>query len=251
MNLVLDHASLQVPRVGSAVTLLHDRFGLVTTPTPAAPHRHGRVYLDRSYVEVAAGADASLALFFLRFDRLAPTLEALKRRGLRARASLYEGLDGTWEDIEIDAGAATPLPFLVRRTAPAEVAAGWPPPLAVPHPCGAEALAAVHLRLPWLGPALATYERLLGSPATALGPGGAVHQVCSGRIVLHEVADLPPAIIGLELRVASLGETERCLSALGTRTWRAEGALWADHPGGWLLGFCEGSTHKGRVLGEL
>jgi hypothetical protein len=134
---------------------------------------------------------------------------------------------------------AAPLPFLVRRTTPTEVAEGWPPPLAARHPCGAEAPAAVHLRVPRLEPAVAIYERLLGSPATALGPGGAVHRVGSGRIVLREVADLTPAIVGLELRVASPGQTERCLSALGTKTWRAEGALWADHPGGWHLGFCE------------
>jgi hypothetical protein len=242
MSLVLDHVSVQVPAVDAAIEMLRDRLGLVTTPSPAAPHRHGRVYLDYSYLEVAAGADEPLALFFLRFDQLGSTLDALKARGLRAHASLYEGLDGTWDNIEIDAGMATPLPILVRRTTPTEVAEGWPPPLAAPHPCGAEALAAVHLRVPRLGPAIAIYERLLGSPATALGPGGAVHRVSSGRIVLHEADDLAPAIIGIELRVASLGQTERCLSALGTKTWRAEGALWADHPGGWHLGLCEANT---------
>jgi hypothetical protein len=242
MSPVLDHASVQAPGFDAAIEMLRDHLGLMTTPTPAAPHRHGRVYLDRSYLEVAAGADASLALFFLRFDQLAPTLEALEERGLRARASLYEGLDGTWEDIEIDAGSTTPLPFLVRRKTPTEVAEDWPPPLEVPHPCGAEALAAVHLRVPRLGPAVAIYERLLGSPAAVLRPGDAIHRVGSGRIVLHEAADLTPAIIGLELRVASLEETEGCLSALGTKTWRAEGALWAEHPGGWRLGFCEANT---------
>ena len=239
MSLVLDHVSVQAPAVDAAVAMLRDRLGLVTTLTPAAPHRHGRVYLDRSYLEVAAGAEVSLALFFLRFGQVEPTLAALEGRGLRALATLYEGLDGTWENIEIDAGMATPMPFLVRRITPTEVAEGWPPPLAAPHPCGAEALAAVHLRVPRLGPAVAIYERLLGSPATALGAGGAEHRVSSGRIVLQEAADLTPAIIGLELKVASPEQTERRLSALGTKTRRAEGVLWADHPGGWLLGFCE------------
>src|SRR5262245_17995335 len=106
MSLVLDHASVQAPAVDVAVAMFRDRLGLFTTPTPAAPHRHGRIYLDRSYVEVAAGPVESLAYFFLRFDQLDPTLDALKERGLRARASLYEGVDGTWEEIEVDARMA-------------------------------------------------------------------------------------------------------------------------------------------------
>ena len=70
MGLVLDHVSVQAPAFDAAVEMLRDRLGLVTTPTPAAPLRHGRVYLDRSYLEVAAGADSSLALFFFLCQRL-------------------------------------------------------------------------------------------------------------------------------------------------------------------------------------
>ena len=41
--------------------------------------------------------------------------------------------------------------------------------------------------------------------------------------------------------MASLGQTQRFLSALGTKTWCADEALWTDLPGGWRLGFCEGT----------
>jgi hypothetical protein len=242
MTLALDHVSLQAPNVDSAVRLLHDRFGLVTTRTPAAPERHGRVYLDRSYLEVAPGAEAALAHFFLRYDRLDHTLGALTGRGLRARAALYEGTDGVWEDVALDAGTAPPLPFLTRRTAPAEVAPDWPPPLAAPHRCGATALAAVHLRVPRLQPALDVYERLLGSQPAKLGERSAVYRVNAGRIVLREATDLPPAIVGFELRVASLAQTRHFLSALGTGTQHADGALWADPANGWRLGFCEAAA---------
>jgi hypothetical protein len=244
MSLVLDHISLQAPGVDSAATLLRDHFGLITTRTPAAPERHGRVYLDRSSLEVATGAETSIALFFLRYDQLDHTLEALGGRGLRARAALYEGTDGVWEDIAIDAGTAVPLPFLTRRTTPAEAARDWPPPLTAPHPCGATALAAVHLRVPRLEPALEIYERLLGSPAAKLGERRAVYQVHAGRIVLREATELLPAIVGFELQVASLERTQRFLSALGTTTHHADGALWTDPPNGWRLGFCEGAADE-------
>src|SRR5262249_1755845 len=110
---------------------------------------------------------------------------------------------------------------------------------AVAHPCGAEAVAAVHLRVPRLGPAVEIYERLLGSPAINVRAGRAVHRLSPGRIVLHEAAQSSAAIVGVELRVASLQAAQRCLSALGTGTWRAEDTLWADLPGGWRLEFCE------------
>jgi hypothetical protein len=186
MSLALDHISLQAPRVDSAAPLLRDRFGLITTLTPAAPERHGRVYLDRSYLEVA----------------------------------------------------------MTRRTTPAEAARDWPPPLTAPHPCGATALAAVHLRVPRLESALEIYERLLGSPATKLGERHAVYRVHAGRVVLREATELPPAIVGFELRVVSLERTQRFLSALGTTTHHADGALWTDPPNGWRIGFCEAAADE-------
>jgi hypothetical protein len=246
MSLVLDHVSLQTPAWDMAVELLRHRFGLNTTPTPAAPGRHGRVYLDRGYLEIAAGAEALLPWFFLRYEQLDNTLQALQGRGLRARASVYQGVDGAWEDIEIDAGTAVPLPYLVRRLTPPEVARDWPPPLVVPHACGAEALAAVHLRCPRLEPALVIYERLLGSPAVRLGADRAVHHLGPGRIVLHEAAELPPAIVGFELRVASLEHTQRRLAALGIRAQRAGGVLWTELPGGAQLGFSQ--SERGELV---
>lgn len=238
MTLLLDHVSVQTPAQEAMIALLGDRIGLITTRTAAAPDRHGRVHLDRSYLEIAAGTEASLPFFFLRFDRLDATLDALEGRGLRARAGSYQGCDGIWEEIAIDGDTAVPLPFLIRRTTPPEVARDWPPPLAAPHPCGALALAAVHLRVAGLKRGVEIYERLLGAPALTVGAASALHQVGSGRIVLHEAAELPPAIVGLELRVASLEHTQQYLAARGTQTRHVEGVLWTTLPGGWDLGFC-------------
>ena len=94
MSMVLDHVSVQTPVVDAAVEMLRDQLGLITVRTLAAPDRHGRVYLDCSYLEVAKGTAASLALFFLRYDQFDHTRAALEGRGLRTRASLYEGIDG-------------------------------------------------------------------------------------------------------------------------------------------------------------
>jgi hypothetical protein len=236
--------------------MLRDQLGLITVRTPAAPDRHGRVYLDCSYLEVAKGTAASLALFFLRYDQLDHTRAALEGRGLRTRASKYEWIDGIWEDIEMDAGTAAPLPHSTRRTTPPQVAASWPLPLAAPRPRGAEALAAVRLRVPRLEPALESYERLLGVPAMKLTARSAVYETTSGQIVLQEVTELSPAIVGLALRVTALGHAQRYLAALRTKTWRADDALWVDLPGGWHVGFCEaaagglpsGAAHPARPV---
>src|SRR5262245_11579764 len=133
MGFALDHVSLETPAWNTAVDTLRDRFGLSTTQTPARPDRHGRVYLDRGYLEVALGVEAALTWFFLRYDELDPTVAALRGRGLRVRAGLYQGVDGVWEEVAIDADGMVPLPFLIRRITPEEVARDWPPPLVAPQ----------------------------------------------------------------------------------------------------------------------
>jgi hypothetical protein len=251
LNLNLDHVSVQTPDLGATVELLRDRLGLITTPTSAAADRHGRLLLHRSYMEVAAGTTASLPLFFLRYDRLEHALATLEKRGLRARASSYQGVDGTWEDVELDAGTAVPLPFLVRRVTPPDVAKDWPPPLTAPHPCGAMALASVHVRARQLEPAMEVYERLLGAPARGLDTRGARFRVGSGQIVVHEAAERAPAIVALELQVASLEHTQRYLTALGTTPLRAGDTLWTDLPIGFQLGFCEAPSAAASPLPPL
>ena len=214
----LDHASILVPDLAHAIEELDSRLGLRATPTPAAPDRHSRLYLDRSYLEVSAGApdDAWPApYFFLRFA----DPEALRRRldavGLRYRFGRYTGIDGLWDDVEIDA-PGVPLPILVRRTHPPDIARDWPPALREAHRCGARALAAVQVAVSDLATAVDVYRRLTGSdpePGNAIDDrAGATFRLQSGRIVLTEGA--APGISAIVLGTASLLESMRVAGPL-------------------------------------
>lgn len=202
----LDHASLAVPDLHDAIAELEARFGLRTTVTAADPQRHGRIHLERSYLEVSsheAVADWSLPLFFLRFADLEGLRRHLAATGLAYEVGVYRGVDGEWDDVAVD-GGTTPLPILVRRTHPPEIARSWPPPLAEPHPCGATSLEAVHLNVPELGSALDVYGRLLGVKFLAATDNTvpcAELTLTSGRIVLVEGA--PAGIAGIVLGVGS------------------------------------------------
>ena len=202
----LDHASLAVPDLHDAVAELDARFGLRTTITAADPERHGRIHLERSYLEVTSlepVADWSLRRFFVRFA----DLEALRRHLVVTRLAydidVYRGVDGRWDDVSVD-GGAVPLPVLVRRTHPPEIARTWPPPIAQPHPCGATTLEAVYLTVPELGPAVDVYGRLVGVKLLAATDdvGCAELTLTSGRIVLIEGE--PAGIAGIVLGVGSL-----------------------------------------------
>ena len=78
--LYLDHASLSVPDLRQASEQLGSRLGLRSTPTSTDPGRHGRVYLDRAYLEVSAREPTdrwTFSLFFLRFDDPAYLIDQL------------------------------------------------------------------------------------------------------------------------------------------------------------------------------
>lgn len=216
----LDHASVLVPDLAEAVEHLDRRLGLRVTVSPAAPDRHGRLYLDRGYLEVSArpggtGWDASL--FFLRFEDPASLREHLAGVGLRFRLEDYEGVDGTWDDVEIDAGGV-PLPILIRRTAPLEIAADWPPALSQPHRSGARTLVQVHVGVPSIGPATREYTRLLGLGA----PPEPVLETRSGRLR----APLPTSSGSVVLLDGGSGTIERLVLGVGSlpRTRDALGA---------------------------
>jgi len=228
----LDHASVQVPELGPAVEHL-DRLGLRATVSPAAPDRHSRAYLHRSYLEVSArpgGTGWSATSFFLRFEDPMALRAHLDAVGLAYRFGEYEGVDGTWDDVEIDA-ASVPFPILVRRTAPPEVARDWPPALAEPHRCGARTLAEVHVGVPSLGEALEAYGRLLG-----LGPDempGSVADPRSGRMRLV----LPLASGRVVLLDGGTGGVERIVLGVaslegvdgGSRTrYEGDPVAWLD-----------------------
>jgi catechol 2,3-dioxygenase-like lactoylglutathione lyase family enzyme len=212
----LDHASIAVPDLAAAVEHLDRRLGLRTTVSPAAPERHGRVYLGGSYLEVSAGSDRGwrATMFFLRFadpDDLRAHLDAA---GIAYRFGSYEGVDGTWDDVETDV-APPSLSTLVRRTAPPDVARDWPPALGEPHRCGARALAAVHVEVPSLAEAVNRYRRLLGAEdvpwpdAEPPGRRSARVPLASGELVLREGGR--GRIVGIVVEVPSLGETRAAL----------------------------------------
>jgi hypothetical protein len=119
----LDHVSLLVPGDPSEACA---GWGL--------RWEHGRVLLDRRYLEVRRGDRlAAIGLFLAGDDPHAPL----------GPPSLYEGADGTWEDRTLAVPDGSVTVAVVRRLTPPDVARDWPPPLAEPHPCGATTLDAV------------------------------------------------------------------------------------------------------------
>ena len=204
MPLWLDHASIAVPDLAAAVEHLDRRLGLRATVSPAAPERHGRLYLDRSYLEVSAGSDRGwrATMFFLRFIDADDLRAHLDATGIAYRFGSYEGVDGTWDDVETD-------------VAPPDVARDWPPALGEPHRCGARALAAVHVEVPSLAEAVNGYRRLLGAEdvpwpdAEPPGRRSARVPLASGGLVLREGGR--ERIVGIVLEVPSLGETRAAL----------------------------------------
>jgi catechol 2,3-dioxygenase-like lactoylglutathione lyase family enzyme len=207
----LDHVSIGVPHLGEAVAQFAEQFGLEVTVSPEAPERHGRIYLDRSYLEVAVlpGAPTwQVTDFFLGFSELAALQAHLDGADLAYRYAVYRGVDGRWDDVQLDV-ADVPAPGFVRRTEPPEAARNWPPPLARPHRCGAATLAAVHVPVPELAAASRFYGRLLG-PATPQESGRrrVVLPLSLGSIVLVEGAERPAVVLG----VASLEESSAVLA---------------------------------------
>lgn len=236
----LDHVSVAVADLREAVESLGARLGLRATVTAADPGRHARVYLDRGYLEVSVRLPTgswSLPDFFLRFDDPEGLRSHLASSGLGWRFGSYLGVDGRWEDVEVETGTV-PLPILVRRTHPPEVAADWPPALVEPHRCGARTLEEVHLAVPDMAAALDAYTRLLGRHAVSAvgraGSRGAAFVLAAGRIVLSEGAG--SGVAGLVLGVSSVDQTARVVGPLSGRR-----PGWADPAAthGLRIGFTE------------
>lgn len=239
MPVWLDHASILVPDLTAAVDHLDRRLGLRATVSPAAPTRHSRVHLHRSYLEVSAGSRDGRwhpTMFFLRFDDPDALRAHLETTSIEYRWSEYQGVDGTWDDVELRIGAV-PLPTLIRRTAPSDVARDWPPALGEPHRCGARTLAAVHVEVPSVGEALEAYGRLLGRQPERPVRGPAHVSLVTGEVVLHE--DRGGRISGIVLGVSSLDQTRDALRAPLVET--RDGVAWRDPEGafGVRLGFAE------------
>jgi hypothetical protein len=247
-GLRLDHATLQVPDFTETADILWERFGLRLTPTSADPEAHGRIYLDRGYVEVVPrpGEDElRLTGFYLSYPDVPSAIETLRGRGLASMpATPYRGVDGDWWDGVLAPPDGVPAPILVQRTAPAAVAADWPPPLRDGHPSGIERLVGVYLVTPYVAEAVDFYARLV----RALTPAAA-HQAAPERVAAgghpwaladqHWEAALPgggrvlicdplrpgrardmlltggPGLVGLELATRNLPDTESRLEMGG------------------------------------
>ena len=242
----LDHASIAVPDLTSAIEHLDRRLGLRATVSPEAPERHSRVFLDRSYLEVSTGSgrgwDANL--FFLRFADPVGLRAHLDAAGIAARFGEYEGVDGMWDDVEVLVGSV-PLPILVRRTAPASIASDWPPALREEHGCGARWLAAVHVEVESLEDATEAYRRLLAihppsrpADGTWAASGRVRLPLAAGEVVLHERSS--PGGLGVVLGVPSLAAARAALGgAIGPTN--EDGVAWvtAAETFGLALGFTE------------
>jgi hypothetical protein len=216
----LDHASLAVPQFHDAVAELADRVGITTTISPADPDRHGRVHVDRAYIEVSSHDPVdewALPFWFLRFDDPIALRRHLDASGLPSSFDVYEGVDGRWDDVFVD-GGAVPLPLLVRRTHPPEIARNWPPPQRAAHRCGATTLDAVHVTVPDLAAAADTYRRLVGErrvdggEAVVDAAGSVEVRLDRGRILLVEGERA--GVTGIVLGVASLAQTSRVVGPL-------------------------------------
>jgi hypothetical protein len=155
--LQLDHASLAVGELSEARAILEDGLGFRITLTPQAPREHGRIFLDRGYVEVSQASQShgvtgrrpasAWSGYYLRTADPAALVSEARSRGVElSEPAIYQGRDGDWDDIDIKRpGLEGLLPLVVRRLTPKEVAADWPPNLAQPHPNGAETLQAMHV----------------------------------------------------------------------------------------------------------
>ena len=246
VRLWLDHASVAVPDLDHAVEHLDRRLGLRATVSPEAPERHSRVLLHRSYLEVSKGSrrDWVATLFFLRFSDPVDLRAHLEAAGIEFRFGEYEGVDGTWDDVEVSLGSV-PLPILVRRTLPASVASDWPPALREEHRCGARSLAAVHLEVTSLDETTDAYRRLLAidesSPSVAAPRSGgrsARVPLAAGELALHEGGS--PGRLGVVLGVPSLA-TPRATLGDAIRPPDEDDVAWVDPAEifGLRLGFTE------------
>ncbi len=230
----VDHASLRVARLALARERLEQRFGLVPTPTPAAPDTHSRLYLDRSYLEVSQGPGQGLEYYFFGFQDRRAVEAHLALQRLTFTHQAYVGADGTWDDLTVQPPPGVPVPMLVRRTEPEALAQDWPPPRPEAWACGARALVGFRLQVASLHSAAPFFQALLGGTPTTprVEPRSGRTRVDlrwpGGTLTLVE-GDAP-RIEGVVLRVAQLEATAGFLQERGTLFHREEGELWAQDP---------------------
>ena len=150
--LALDHVKLRVADMAFGGRFLAS-LGFRLTPSSGAEGRHGRVLLDRSYIEVSPAIDASeteradWSGYFLRTADAVALASTTSGDTFRWRGpNRFQGVDGEWLDTVIaHDGLHAELPLVVQRITPVEVARDWPPSLTTAHPNGVLRMLDVHV----------------------------------------------------------------------------------------------------------
>lgn len=111
----------------------------------------GRVFLDSVYLEIREPQEplkTAGSVWFLRPTDIHACAAQVRAHGLRAHGpSKYEASDGTWLDVELEAGdLGAVLPVMTRRVSPA--GDPWPPPPTERQPNGTYAVREVQLTTP-------------------------------------------------------------------------------------------------------
>ncbi|MDQ3264442.1 MAG: VOC family protein [Myxococcota bacterium] len=234
----VDHASVRVESLDRAALLLQQRLGLIPTRTPGAEQQHSRLFFHRSYLEVSEGNGpasppaAAVELFFFGFSDLERTCAQLRAADLRFRSEPYQGRDGLWDNLEVEAPPGVPSPILVRRVLPREVAADWPPSRPQPWPCGARAVRGFHLEVTALEPAAAFFRALLGAPASPAPPHPLtgvprVRLDWEGGLLLLQQGPAP-GVVAVVLESVDLALSARFLADRGTPARVLPEGLWVD-----------------------
>jgi hypothetical protein len=186
----LDHVSL----LAGAAAIEARGFRFTATATAAD---HGRVFLDRSYLEVTVETNPCPGAlrargWFLGCADLDGAVTRLRAAGIGVDAPRpYRGPDGTWLDLDLSGRSLVPLATLTRRT---DLPAGaWPPALADPHPNGATRLAEVRLRVPDPAPVAAVLTSL-----GATAEGRSFRFAAGGRVTIEDEPG-PGAIVAVAI----------------------------------------------------
>lgn len=251
-SLHLDHALLQVADLGQALRQLEERLGLEARLAARAPD-HARLYFERAFLEVVVqpGAPhvgpawALLPWFFLRFpDTPEARRDRLVKAGFTPSLQIFEGDDGCWTELRVEAPRATPLPML--RHVPDD---GRPRARGPVQPCGAFRLAGLVVLTPELDTTAEMYRRLLGLERLpegftdrVLGARRMDMPLTQGRIALVQpdgpgfaaatLSTRGPGPMAVLLAVESFWQPEELIHRLGIHTERGltpRGAeLWID-----------------------
>lgn len=143
-RLRLDHVSI----AARSSDLGQRGFRVTSTDDAGLDQPHARLFLNRVYLEIVPAPTHGEVIgrsWFLHTPDLPAAAEALRSAGIRVGGpTTYKGLDGVWEDVEIDPPSATPaMPMVTRRVD--RHAMTWPPPLSEAHPNGARTVKSLHV----------------------------------------------------------------------------------------------------------